>query len=115
MKLLALAGPTDMASAEQTLDQFFERWVFKYKVVAPVEGGLEFIEARRAWGTMRHMLNSYYEHIKILDRDLEHHRAKHNEWLTAYQNERCKTTSDYTRMFVRRPRMRRLVRILISL
>lgn len=105
---------------EQALNDFFENWCKRYNVVATVEGGLYFQDATQAWERTK------YDHAMVYRRmisteqslhaatsDAKFFQAKAQEWMTAYQKNRIKNFGDYTRYFIRRPRLRRIILFLM--
>lgn len=108
-----------MTGEEKTIDDFFTHWTARYKITASVGAGLEYSKAYQAWLEYQVRMNYEVERqrrvIETLRSQSDFHKRKAEQWLAAYQNSRVKHVGDYTRFFVRRPRMRRLIVFLMRL
>lgn len=104
---------------ERILDDFFQNWVERYRVTATVEAGLRYADAVKAWRNHKQWRESEAQYwlrlVDSLGREMERQKRKAEQWLTAYQDERVTSIGTYTRRFVKRPRMRKLVRFLMRL
>lgn len=100
--------PRITTPAQRLLDDFFLNWVYRHKVVATAEGGLEFEKARNAWATVEAELSA-------LEKFADYHKVKADKWLTAYQAERVKNVGDFARKFVVRKRLQKIVIFLMRL